>query len=156
MFDEIAGTQPGLPFGRVGGQRASLLRAAEIIEWKNRWHPPGALEVRPGVFHGIGIVSAIDRGGGRQGGAPPDAPPPPSSAQAILHLDGTLEVFSGSTEVGAGQRTLMAMIGAQTSGIPLDEVTIASAVDTDAQHRHRPQQFVATNQHGRLGRDRGD
>lgn len=130
LFDEITGARPGLPFGRPGGQRASLVRVAELIDWKDRWHPAGALEVRPGVFHGIGIVSAIDRGGGRQGGAPPDAPPPPSSAQAVLHLDGTLELFSGTTEVGAGQRTLMAMIGAQTSGIPLDEVRISPAVDT--------------------------
>lgn len=130
VFDEISGTMPGHPFGRVGGQRASLLRAAEMIGWKERWHPAGAHEVRPGVFHGIGIVSTIDRGGGKQGGASYDTPPPPSTAQVVLHEDGRLEVFSGSTEVGAGQRTLMAMIGAQVTGIPLDEVTISPAVDT--------------------------
>jgi CO/xanthine dehydrogenase Mo-binding subunit/aerobic-type carbon monoxide dehydrogenase small subunit (CoxS/CutS family) len=130
VFDELTGAQPGHPFERPGGQRASLLRAAEIIGWDDRWHPAGSREVRPGVFHGIGIVSAIDRGGGKQGGTSYDAPPPPSSAQVALHPDGRLEVFSGSTEVGAGQRTLMAMIAAQTSGITLDEVDIASAVDT--------------------------
>jgi len=130
VFDEITGEQPGLPFGRVGGQRASLLRAAELIDWKQNWHPAGTREVRPGVFHGVAIVSAIDRGGGRQGGAPPSAPPPPSSGQALLHPDGSLEVFSGSTEVGAGQRTLMAMFAAQTSGITLDMVRIAPGVDT--------------------------
>jgi xanthine dehydrogenase molybdenum-binding subunit len=130
VFDEISGAMPGHPFGNVGGQRASLVRAAEIIDWQNNWHPPQALEVRPGVFHGIGIVSTIDRGGGKQGGASKDTPPPPSTAQVVLHPDGTLEVFSASTEVGAGQRTLMAMIGAQASGIPLDEVLISPAVDT--------------------------
>jgi putative selenate reductase molybdopterin-binding subunit len=130
VFDEITGELPGLPFGRTGGQRASLERAAELISWDENWHPAGAREVRPGVFHGIGIVSAIDRGGGRQGGAPPSAPPPPSSGQVVLRTDGTLEVFSGTTEVGAGQRTLMAMFAAQTCGIPLDEVRISPAVDT--------------------------
>jgi len=130
VFDEVTGAAPGQPFCRPGGQRASLSRAAEIIDWKGQWHPPGAREVRPGVFHGIAIVSTIDRGGGKQGGAPPSAPPPPSSAQVALHPDGTLEVFSGSTEVGAGQRTLMAMIAAQTSGITLDAVEIAPGVDT--------------------------
>ena len=130
VFDELTGEQPGHPFGRPGGQRASLLRAAEIVGWKARWHPAGAREVRPGVFHGMGIVSTIDRGGGKQGGTSYSAPPPPSTAQVSLHPDGTLEVFSGSTEVGAGQRTVLAMIAAQTSGIPLDEIRIAPGVDT--------------------------
>jgi CO/xanthine dehydrogenase Mo-binding subunit/aerobic-type carbon monoxide dehydrogenase small subunit (CoxS/CutS family) len=130
VFDELTGEQPGHPFGHPGGQRASLLRAAEMIDWKRRWHGPGAREVRPGVYHGMAIVSAIDRGGGKQGGTSYAAPPPPSTGQVTLHGDGTLEVFSGSTEVGAGQRTLMAMIAAQASGVPLDEVAIASAVDT--------------------------
>ncbi|HWD64121.1 MAG TPA: molybdopterin-dependent oxidoreductase [Solirubrobacteraceae bacterium] len=130
VFDEITGEPPGLPFGRTGGHRASLERAAELIDWKQTWHPAGARAVRPGVFHGVAIVSAIDRGGGRQGGATPSAPPPPSSGQALLHPDGSLEVFSGSTEVGAGQRTLMAMFAAQTTGITLDRVRIAPGVDT--------------------------
>lgn len=130
LFDELTGEQPGLPFGRTGGQRASLLRAAELVGWREGWHPAAAREVRPGVFHGMAIVSAIDRGGGKQGGTAAGALPPPSSAQVRLHLDGVLEVLSGSTEVGAGQRTLMAMLAAQTSGIPLDEVRIAPGVDT--------------------------
>jgi CO/xanthine dehydrogenase Mo-binding subunit len=130
IFDEITGQRPGLPFGRVGGQRESLLRAAELIGWHERRRERGEKEVRPGVFRGLGIVSTIDRGGGRQGGAPPDAAPPPSSAQLELGPDGVLEVFSGSTEVGSGQRTLMAMIAAQTSGIPLDQIVISPGVDT--------------------------
>jgi CO/xanthine dehydrogenase Mo-binding subunit/aerobic-type carbon monoxide dehydrogenase small subunit (CoxS/CutS family) len=130
VFDEISGTQPGLPFGRVGGQRASLERAAELIEWADLWRPPRGREVRPGVFRGLGIVSTLDRGGGRQGGAPSDAPPPPSTAQVFLYPDGTLEVLSGSTEVGSGQRTLMAMIAAQVTGITLDRVVINPGVDT--------------------------
>jgi putative selenate reductase molybdopterin-binding subunit len=129
-FDEISGEKPGLPFGRVGGHRSSLERAAELIGWRENWQMPRQREVRPGVYRGMGIVSTIDRGGGRQGGAPPDAPPPPSSAQVRFHSDGVVEVFSGSTEVGSGQRTLMAMIAAQVTGIPLDEVIINPGVDT--------------------------
>lgn len=130
LFDEITAQRPGLPFGRVGGQRQSLLRAAELIGWGERRRGPRANEVRRGVFRGLGIVSTIDRGGGRQGGAPPEAPPPPSTAQLELGPDGVLEVFSGSTEVGSGQRTLMAMIAAQSSGIPLDQIVISPGVDT--------------------------
>jgi CO/xanthine dehydrogenase Mo-binding subunit len=130
VFDELTGEQPGHPFDNPGGQRASLLRAAELIRWRKRWHRPGAREVRPGVFHGMAIVSAIDRGGGKQGGTSYAAPPPVSSGQVLLHPDGTLEVRSGSTEVGSGQRTLVAMLAAQVTGIPLDRVAVEPGVDT--------------------------
>jgi CO/xanthine dehydrogenase Mo-binding subunit/aerobic-type carbon monoxide dehydrogenase small subunit (CoxS/CutS family) len=130
LFDELTGEKPGLPFGAVGGQRKSLEKAAALIGWRENWHPAAAREVRPGVLHGMGIVSAIDRGGGKQGGTSKDGLPPPSTGQVLLHPDGTLEVRSGSTEVGAGQRTLLAMLAAQTTGIPLDEVRIEPGVDT--------------------------
>jgi putative selenate reductase molybdopterin-binding subunit len=130
LFDELTGERPGLQFGRVGGHRQSLERAAQLIGWREKWHPPAAREVRPGVFHGMAIVSAIDRGGGKQGGTSKDGLPPPSTGQVLLHRDGTLEVRSGSTEVGAGQRTLLAMLAAQTTGISLDQVVIEPGVDT--------------------------
>jgi CO/xanthine dehydrogenase Mo-binding subunit/aerobic-type carbon monoxide dehydrogenase small subunit (CoxS/CutS family) len=130
LFDELTGERPGLPFGRVGGHRQSLEKAAALIGWRDTWHPPASREVRPGVFHGMGIVSAIDRGGGKQGGTSKDGLPPPSTGQVRLHPNGTLEVISGSTEVGAGQRTLLAMLAAQTTGITLDRVAIQPGVDT--------------------------
>lgn len=128
VFDETTGTFPGLPFGRLGGQRASLLRAAEMIGWRTGWHAPRAREVRPGVFHGMALVGSIDRGGGTLGGARSN--PPPATGQVILHPDGALEVLSGSADQGAGQRTVLAMIAAQTTGIPFDRVVIAPGVDT--------------------------
>ncbi len=126
-FDEKTGAPGGRPFTNPGGGRASLLRAAEMIDWKRRWHAPGASEVRPGVFHGIAIVAAADRGGGY---SPDGGFSIPSTGQVLLHPDGTLEVLSGSADQGAGQRTLVAMIAAQTLGVPLDDVLIAPQVDT--------------------------
>jgi CO/xanthine dehydrogenase Mo-binding subunit len=38
---------------------------------------------------------------------------------------------SGSTEIGCGQRTQMAMIAAEALGVPLEQVSIATYVDTD-------------------------
>jgi CO/xanthine dehydrogenase Mo-binding subunit/aerobic-type carbon monoxide dehydrogenase small subunit (CoxS/CutS family) len=128
VFDETTGTSPGLPFGRPGGHRACLHRAAAMIGWSEKFHPPRAREVAPGRFHGIAIVSAIDRGGGVLGGARSN--PPPATGQVVLHPDGTLEVLSGSADQGAGQRTVLAMIAAQTTGIPMDRVAIAAGVDT--------------------------
>ena len=156
LFDELTGEQPGLPFGRVGGQRQSLERAAELIGWRDTWHPAGAREVRPGVFHGMAIVSAIDRGGGKQGGTSKDGLPPPSTGQVLLHPDGTLEVRSGSTEVGAGQRTLLAMLAAQTTGIPLDQVRYRSRASTPPSTRTPGRRNSSLQMNvGRLGDRRG-
>ena len=38
------------------GLRACLEQAAAAIGWKDKWHAPKAKEVRPGVFHGIGLA----------------------------------------------------------------------------------------------------
>ena len=128
-FDEGTGKAPGRPFANPGGQRKCLERVAELLKWHETWHAPRTREVRPGVWHGMAIVSAIDRGGGYLGAqASVDLP---STGQVVIHPDGHLEVLSGTADQGAGQRTLMAMIGAQTAGIPLDEVDIAPGVDTD-------------------------
>jgi CO/xanthine dehydrogenase Mo-binding subunit len=49
----------------------------------------------------------------------------------IVHTDGTLNVISAANDIGCGQRTLMAMIAAETLGIPYDQTAIAFDVDTD-------------------------
>jgi xanthine dehydrogenase molybdenum-binding subunit len=42
-----------------------------------------------------------------------------------------MNVVSASNEVGGGERTLMAMIAAETLGVPFDQVNITPYVDTD-------------------------
>ena len=49
----------------------------------------------------------------------------------IVNTDGSVQCVSGSTEIGPGQRTQMAMIAAEALGVPLNKVTIATYVDTD-------------------------
>jgi xanthine dehydrogenase molybdenum-binding subunit len=49
----------------------------------------------------------------------------------IVNTDGSVQCVSGSTEIGPGQRTQMAMIAAEALGVPLHEVSIATYVDTD-------------------------
>src|SRR5206468_1491168 len=89
---------------------------------REKWHLPGVREARPGVYHGIALVSCCDRGGGD--------PKLPSTGQVVLNTDGTLQVISGSSDLGQGQRTLMEMMAAETMGIPLEQTTITAAVDT--------------------------
>ncbi len=104
------------------GSRDCLTKVAERIGWQAKWHPTKAREVRPGVFHGIGLAAhSCNHGAGG----------PPSTATVIVHTDGTLTVQSAAAEVGGGQRTVMAMIAAETLGIPYAQTRIAVEVDTD-------------------------
>jgi CO/xanthine dehydrogenase Mo-binding subunit len=109
------------PFSNPG-IRECITAAAERIGWKGKWHAPKAREVRPGVFHGIGLAAhACSHGAGTN----------PATGQVIINTDGSVQCVSGSTEIGCGQRTQMAMIAAEALGVPLEQVSIATYVDTD-------------------------
>ena len=109
------------PFSNPG-IRDCITAAAERIGWKEKWHKPRAREVRPGVFHGVGLAAhACSHGAGTN----------PATGQVIVNTDGSVQCVSGSTEIGCGQRTEMAMIAAEALGVPLEDVTIATYVDTD-------------------------
>jgi CO/xanthine dehydrogenase Mo-binding subunit len=109
------------PFSNCG-IRDCINAVAERIGWKQKWHAPRAREVRPGVFHGIGLAAhACSHGAGSN----------PATGQVIVNTDGSVQCVSGSTEIGPGQRTQMAMIAAEALGVPLHHVSITTYVDTD-------------------------
>ncbi|HZO26198.1 MAG TPA: xanthine dehydrogenase family protein molybdopterin-binding subunit [Chloroflexota bacterium] len=109
------------PFSNPG-LRDCITQAADTIGWKQKWHAPRAKEVRPGVFHGIGLAAhGCSHGGGGN----------PISGQVIVNVDGSVQAVSASNEVGDGQRTLAAMVAAESLGVPLERVTITTHVDTD-------------------------
>ncbi len=104
------------------GNRDVLTQAAEKIGWKEKWHAPKAKEVRPGVFHGVAInAHSCSHGAGGE----------PSTATVIVDTAGNVNVVSAAAEVGAGQRTILAMIAAEAIGVSLDKVAISASVDTD-------------------------
>src|SRR5215831_4177259 len=104
------------------GMEEVIRQATDRAGWKEKWHAPKAREVRPGVFHGIGMAahSCVHGAGGA-----------PSTGMVVVNSDGTLTVISGAAEVGPGERTTMAMIAAEAMGLPLSRVRIAIDVDTD-------------------------
>src|SRR5207253_767364 len=99
-----------------------IQQAADRAGWKEKWHAPKAREVRPGVFHGIGMAahSCVHGAGGA-----------PSTGMVVVNSDGTMSVVSGAAEVGPGERTTMAMIAAEVMGLPLSRVRIPVEVDSD-------------------------
>ncbi|OFV90579.1 MAG: hypothetical protein A3H28_14735 [Acidobacteria bacterium RIFCSPLOWO2_02_FULL_61_28] len=109
------------PFSNPG-IRDCINAAANRIGWKQKWHAVRAKEVRPGVFHGIGLAAhACSHGAGTN----------PATGQVIVNLDGSVQCVSGCTEIGPGQRTQMAMITAEALGVPLTRVSITTYIDTD-------------------------
>lgn len=104
------------------GIETCLREAGKAIGWSQKFHKPKAKEVRPGVFHGIAIVAASCNHGAGSASA---------SGMVIITSDGSLQVISGSNDIGPGQRTLQAMIAAETVGIPYERTNIALEVDTE-------------------------
>ena len=96
---------------RADTYRSQLLKAAEMIEWKKRWHPRGAGSgtIRRGL--GIGV--------GTWGGAGHA-----SKCKVSIHPDGTVEVELGSQDLGTGTRTVIAMVAAETFGLPVSAIKV--------------------------------
>src|SRR6202165_3773692 len=109
------------PYNNSGVQEFSQ-QATDRAGWKDKWHPAKASEVRPGVFHGIGMAahSCVHGAGGA-----------PSTGMVVINSDGTMTIISGATEVGPGERTTMAMMAGEVMGLPLTRVRISHEVDTD-------------------------
>ncbi|MCA9300330.1 MAG: xanthine dehydrogenase family protein molybdopterin-binding subunit, partial [Phycisphaerales bacterium] len=47
-----------------------------------------------------------------------------SEAEVVIHADGSVEVRTGSQDIGTGQRTVMGTIAARGLGVPLDRVKV--------------------------------
>ena len=120
-LNEVGNPDTGKPFSNPG-LRDCISMAADRIGWKQKWHPAKAKEVRPGVFHGVGLAAhACSHGAGGQ----------PATGTILLNPDGSIEAVSGSTEIGGGERTQMRMIAAEALGVPYETVSISPSVDTD-------------------------
>ncbi|WP_166826987.1 xanthine dehydrogenase family protein molybdopterin-binding subunit [Thalassoroseus pseudoceratinae] len=93
--------------------KAELDKAAELIDWKDKWHPHGKGESKNGVKRGLGV--AIHQWGGR---------PHAASCLVKVNPDGTVESTAGSQDIGTGTRTAIGIVLAETFGIPLDMVKV--------------------------------
>jgi xanthine dehydrogenase molybdenum-binding subunit len=120
-LNEVGNPDTKKPFSNPG-IRDCITGVATAINWKNVWHAPKAKQVRPGVYHGIGMaVHLCSHGAGSN----------PSTGQVIINSDGSVQAVSGVTDIGSGQRTNMMMVAAEALGVPLSTVTITPYVDTD-------------------------
>ena len=99
------------------GERASnykdeLLKTAELIEWKKKWHPRGDSGSSM-IKRGLGLSIHTWGGRGHQ-----------SECAATIHPDGSAEVSLASQDLGTGTRTVIGIVAAETFGLPLEAVKV--------------------------------
>ncbi|MBM3724097.1 MAG: xanthine dehydrogenase family protein molybdopterin-binding subunit [Acidobacteria bacterium] len=92
--------------------RAQLQKAAELIEWKKYAHQRGD-KTAGHIKQGLGIGFSTWGGAGHA-----------SNCRANIHPDGSVEVELGSQDIGTATRTAIAMVAAETLGIPVEQVKV--------------------------------
>jgi xanthine dehydrogenase YagR molybdenum-binding subunit len=90
-----------------------LKRAAELIDWKAKWHPHGKGPKQGSIVEGLGIGLHTWGGGANT-----------SSCQLRIHPDGGVSTFCGTQDLGTGTRTICAMVVAETFGLPLEAIKV--------------------------------
>jgi CO/xanthine dehydrogenase Mo-binding subunit len=104
------------------GIKDVITTAADKIGWAQKWHAPKAKEVRPGVYHGIGMaLHCCSHGAGGE----------PATGQVQINGDGTVQIISASNEIGEGSRTMVKIVVAEALGMPWESINIVPYVDTD-------------------------
>ena len=102
----------GITGDRSANYAEELAKAAELIDWKKKWHPRGDSGPGP-VKRGVGLSIHTWGGRGNQ-----------SNCEAKIHPDGSAEVSLGTQDLGVGTRTVVAIVAAETYGLPLEAITV--------------------------------
>ena len=115
------------------GLKEALLRLKESKIWKEREKvKSSSTETKK---RGIGIACAWHGMGTSR------ASPQYSAGYLVMRKDGSVDVYSGITEIGQGTSTGIAQIVAEVLGLPLELITInagsSEAPDTGATHSSR-------------------
>lgn len=97
---------------RANLYREQLMLAAELSGWRKHWHPRG--DTSPGsIKRGLGL--SIHTWGGR-GHA--------SDCDLTIYPDGSVDVKMATQDLGTGTRTVIAIVAAETLGLPLNAVRV--------------------------------
>jgi xanthine dehydrogenase YagR molybdenum-binding subunit len=92
--------------------RSQIQKAAELAQWQKLWHPRNkgtSGTVKRGLGMGINTWGGLGHN---------------SECRTTIHPDGSVEVELGSQDLGTGARTLIAMVAAESLGLPLSGVKV--------------------------------
>ncbi len=106
-YDVFMRNLPSVSNGKADVYAEQMRIAADLINWKSKWHPHGKGEARGSIVSGLGMALHTWGGGGHS-----------SSCLVKIHPDGGVETFLGSQDLGTGTRTVIAMVVAETLGLP--------------------------------------
>ena len=87
-------------------------KAAELMDWKKNWHPRGDSGSGP-VKRGLGLALGTWGGAGHA-----------STCKTTIHPDASVEVELATQDLGTGTRTMVAMIAAETFGLPITAIKV--------------------------------
>jgi len=91
---------------------SELEKAAELMDWKKKWHPRGDKTPGP-IKRGLGVSIHTWGGAGH-----------PSNCNCTIQPDGSVSASLGSQDLGTGTRTVIGIITAETMGLPLEAVKV--------------------------------
>jgi xanthine dehydrogenase YagR molybdenum-binding subunit len=112
MLKNIALTAPPEDtYHRADTYRDELMIAADLIGWKNNWHPRG--QGSGAVRRGLGL--AIHTWGGRGH---------ESNCALTIYPTGSVEIQIGTQDLGVGTRTAILIVAGDTLGLPLDKMEL--------------------------------
>jgi xanthine dehydrogenase YagR molybdenum-binding subunit len=102
----VAGAKPSV-------YAAEMDIAAKLMDWKAKWHPHGKGPAKGSVVEGLGMALHTWGGG-----------PHNSTCRLKIYPDGSVETQCGSQDLGTGTRTVMAIVVAETLGLPVEAIKI--------------------------------
>ncbi|HLJ92241.1 MAG TPA: xanthine dehydrogenase family protein molybdopterin-binding subunit, partial [Gemmataceae bacterium] len=88
--------------------------AADLMEWGKKWHPPGKGPGNGPIKHGIGMAMHT------WGGAGSDQ----HDVFVTISSDGSALVTSSTQDLGTGERTVLAIVTAETLGLNVPDISI--------------------------------
>jgi xanthine dehydrogenase YagR molybdenum-binding subunit len=102
----VAGAKPSV-------YKAEMERAAQLMDWKAKWHPHGKGQRRGSIVDGLGLAFHTWGGGAGQ-----------SSCTVKIHPNGDVETTCGTQDLGTGTRTVLALVLAETFGLPYESIRV--------------------------------
>ena len=119
IFLKNLGTDDKPTVTQAGGNpKPSLYReefeiGAKLIDWKAKWHPHGKGQARGSVVDGLGCAMHTWGGGGGN-----------SNCTVRVYPNGDVETMCGSQDLGTGTRTVIALVLAETFGLPYESIRV--------------------------------
>ena len=101
----------------IAGARRDVYReelpiAAELMGWRDKWRPRGQ-NISGGIARGLGVSIHTWGGRGHE-----------SDCDVTIHPDGSVDIKMGTQDLGTGTRTTIAIVAADTLGVPLEAINL--------------------------------